>query len=67
MQYRSSVLTESSGIWRKEEDSKRAGEGEIHTKARKVTSQYFSEWKVERHLLIINHNVDGWRLQVIAH
>lgn len=52
------------GIWRKEEDAKRAGSSEIHVKARKVTGNYFAEWKVERHLLVIAANVNEWRLEV---
>ena len=43
---------------------KRAGKGEAHQRAKKVTGQYFSEWKVERHFLVVTDNIDEWRLEV---
>jgi hypothetical protein len=49
-------------IWRSRDDARNGGKGPAHREAAGVTRFLYSNWKIDRHRLVIRDDVQGWEL-----
>ncbi|OIW31857.1 hypothetical protein CONLIGDRAFT_678308 [Coniochaeta ligniaria NRRL 30616] len=47
-------------IWRSREDAIKGGVGPAHRKAAGCTRQLYSNWKIDRHRLVIRDGIESW-------
>lgn len=47
-------------IWRSREDARKGGVGPAHRKAAGSTRFLYSNWKIDRHRLIIRDGIESW-------